>query len=601
MRSPTLSRTIVFSDAPRLAAQVSCILARPGCYLPVVDGPRMTRPDARAEVTRRNNAAARTRATQIILAGLAEASDAALVGQFPGNRVVRIETIADLKDISAGARGAGRPPLVWGRDRIGVGLLRALRENRVLEFEDVPSSLDVVQSKSGHLVVCEEGEDLSEVIAANYAYSLRAGLCLVPEIPREKSRELLERLYSLYDSAAVTSPTERLQEVKDSLLEICPSVTIPPQGSITFITREAPLGFAFPQSPSTHLFSYPDLGIAVVNGFAAEQANTRGVNIGVLVDPGTVEAPEILAATNILSERRTFVRGYSRGGADVRSISDMVESFPYDLLMFATHCGDASGHRWTYRFVDSESIERVLVVDIALGIGRADNPDEVELMQFIRFHSLDGVDWNDPQKAEKIYIGRAIIDWTDRFRKDDLEPEKKEHVSRVAGSAALKMFDNNYLAMPQQLAGQGTPIVITNACASWHELAARFLFGNARLYIGTLFPVGTTEAHDVIVQVLGKQYGKPLAHALWSAQNAVYGDGIRRPYVATGVYPQRLRTSDEDAPQRVIAKLSAAATDWRKRLAGYLAEKNEFAARKTEQTIAFCEREVSWMRNRWRR
>ncbi|EWS53018.1 hypothetical protein X551_04196 [Methylibium sp. T29] len=58
MDCPKLLRTLIVGDDPRLLAQVSCLLARRRHYLPVIDGPRMTRPDYLTEVTIRGNAAA---------------------------------------------------------------------------------------------------------------------------------------------------------------------------------------------------------------------------------------------------------------------------------------------------------------------------------------------------------------------------------------------------------------------------------------------------------------------------------------------------------------------------------------------------------------
>ena len=85
----------------------------------------------------------------------------------------------------------------------------------------------------------------------------------------------------------------------------------------------------------------------MVNGFAAEQPGSRGVQVAALVNPETTPAPEIDAAAKILAEQRLFVRGYQGSGADVTSISEMIELFPYDLLIIATRCGDVSGYRWT--------------------------------------------------------------------------------------------------------------------------------------------------------------------------------------------------------------------------------------------------------------
>ena len=89
----------------------------------------------------------------------------------------------------------------WGNDRIGVGLLKALRARKTLVFEDRPSPYEWVASKSKHMVVCEEGEVLSQVIAANYAFALNAGLFLIPEVDEDQAEDLLEGFYKLYDTS----------------------------------------------------------------------------------------------------------------------------------------------------------------------------------------------------------------------------------------------------------------------------------------------------------------------------------------------------------------------------------------------------------------
>lgn len=218
-------------------------------------------------------------------------------------------------------------------------------------------------------------------------------------------------------------------------------------------------------------------------------------------------------------------------------------------------------------------------------------------MEFTRFHELDGVLWDDPDRDEKVQVGSAIKDYTDRRRDDGFKPVRSEHIPRVLDSVALKMFDNNYLALPRSLAGKELPIIVNNACASWRELADRFTFAGARAYIGTLFPIATTEAHDVVIGALGKFFEKDLPHAFWSAQNRVYGDGVRRPYVVTGVYPQRLRVTHEDVPLRLYQSMKAELSHWRKRMARPKAP--GVSERGIEGILTFYEREVEEFGTRW--
>jgi hypothetical protein len=160
------------------------------------------------------------------------------------------------------------------------------------------------------------------------------------------------------------------------------------------------------------------------------------------------------------------------------------------------------------------------------------------------------------------------------------------------------MYDNNYISLPRPIADHKTPIVINNACSSWHRLAENYMFGNARAYIGTLFPVLGQEAHDVVVKLFNKHFGKPLAGALWSAQREMYRDSIRRPYIVTGVYPQRLRVMRGDVPRHIAARLLRALRQWK----AYLPNAGtgmERSSSNVQSVIQYYERELAYSRKRW--
>ncbi len=494
---------------------------------------------------------------------------------------------------------AGRPPIVWGNDRLGVGLLLALRAKTSIVFEDAPSPDVPAPTKSGHLVVCEAGNDLAQAVAANYAYALRAGLIIVPKISEADTERLLDTLYQPSEHDLSTSTA--LASAKAEFRRLCPEVAIPLGGSLTFFTRKLPLGLGFPEAPSTHIFTYPDAGLAVINGFAASQASRRGDNVALLIDPETTAAPEIEAAAKSLSKRGMFVRAYRGPAANVRDVSNAVELFPYNLVVFATHCGDAGGYRSTYEFNDAGGRPRKLVVDIALGIGRPDRDKRLSVTQFMRFHELDGVGWTDAEKKKALPVGTAIADFITLTREPpEIEPTVRTTIPRVIGSAAMKMHDNNYIPLPRSLADNETPFVLNNACVSWHELAGRFTFGGARAYIGTLIEVTEVEAQEVVTRLLGKHFDKMLPHAIWSAQNEIYGASVRRPYVMTGVYTQRLQPTQADTPNDIITKLTLAKRAWERHLA-HARKRND--ARTVENIAPIAEyyaNELVAMTARWR-
>jgi hypothetical protein len=584
---------MVITDDAQLAARMSCALAAPGQYVPILEGPRMTRSDREAEAIRLNNALGRGKAETVFLAGMPAETAAFLAANFAPRLRPMLRQIQSVKEIDHMHESRQKEPLQWGREHIGPGLLKALRARSDIHFNDGPSPRDPVASKASHLVACEEGNDIAQVIAANYAYALGAGLCLIPKVDETVRDELMEQFYAVYDKRYAPL-TELLGQLKREILALCGPLPIPVGGSITFVTSGLPFGFGVSNVPSTHIFSYPSMGISTLNGFAAEQPKEPGISFVCLVDPNKeTEAREIKAAERLLAPRGAFVRTYFNDGANVRDVGEMLEWLPYDLVVISTHCGDPDGHRWTYEYEDSEGRSRRLVVDIALSVGSTDEPNLLGVTLFQRFVSLDGVDWLDRKAKETLYVGTAINDFIrlTRDENNELKPALKERIDRVLGAAALKMSDHNLIILPKSLANGGAPIVINNACVSWHRLAETFSFCNARAYIGTLFPVTEAEAEEVVIKLLERHHDKPIAHALWASQREVSDGELRRPYVATGIYPQTLRVKRHEMG-RTIRRLEGGLRAHRRELA-QTAPENGKRRNAIAKAIAFHETQVA--------
>ena len=590
MKCPPIRKLAILSDDAELAARLSCVFNRPGYYLPILDGPRMTRPDGRGEAVRRNNAIAKAGVMRIALADLTAEQHDAMASLLPSKSILTITA----NELDEALRERPAPSVLkWGRNNIGVGLLTALREKQLLEFTDGEETRNAELKGRQHLVVCEAGEPLSEVIAANYAFALDADLLIIPEVDKGTAEDLTEELYSLYDLRG-QSATDSLVQLAKRVRELCPGVVLP-NGGITFFTSHIPYGFGFPEVPSTHLELYPDLGGSVLNGLAAGNADTTGIRCAVLVDPGKTESAEVQAVARSLAKRSVFVRGYPWKTANVRDITNTVELFPYDFLLFATHCGDADGYRFTYEFNDASGRPRRLVVDTAIGVAQTDDPNMLNVVQFERFHELDGVSWSDPKKSEKIEVGTAIKDFVELHHAKELEPSERELIPRVLGSAALKMADHNYIAMPRELADHGSPVIFNNACASWHQLSGRFMFAGARAYIGTLFPVTGAEAAQVAEFFVEHDEAMPLAEALWRAQNETYDQSqMRRPYVMTGVYPQNLNVFHDDVPSYIRRRLESALNRWNEHASQSDTEKKAVA-----EIRRYYQFEIEWFKQKW--
>ena len=567
MKCPLISKVAIITDDAELAARLSCVWNKFGYYLPVLDGPRMKRPDGPDEAVRRNNAIARANIKKVALVDLSSEQEQAMTKILPSNCIQTINATTlsatitylekKLKKVST------RSTLAWGKSNIGIGLLKAMRNNQLLEINNDGKVETAELNEKKHLVVCEAGKPLSEIIAANYAYSLDADFIIIPEVNRDIAERITEDLYSI-DEQQDQSFTDNFIQISGIIKQLCPNVVPLKNENITFFTSHIPYGLAFPEVPSTHLNIYPDLGVTVLNGFASGNSKSTGVRSAVLVDPGESQALEIKPIIETLVKHKIFVRGYPSERANVRDITNTVQFFPYDFLYFATHCGDVEGYRDTYEFKDASGKNRRLVVDTAVSFDLTGNHDKVKIVEFRRFHELDGISWSDPDKSKKMVVGTAINDFDKLVEEKKLEPAHREKISRVLGSSVLEMYDDNYIPMLRQLAGNGTPVIFNNSCSSWHELSNRFMFAGSRAYIGTLFPVHGFEAAPVAEFFVEHQEDTTLAESLWRSQNETYGSQSRRPYIIMGVYPQNLRVFVDNTPSYIQKQMENQLKHWEK-------------------------------------
>lgn len=118
MDCPKLLRTLLIGDNPRLLAQVSCLLARKRYYLPVIDGPRITRPDYRAELSIRGNAAASMKAETVVFVGLSDETCSLFSRQIPASLSKRIDSVDEAEKLRGLMRATKGQVLSWGYDKL---------------------------------------------------------------------------------------------------------------------------------------------------------------------------------------------------------------------------------------------------------------------------------------------------------------------------------------------------------------------------------------------------------------------------------------------------------------------------------------------------
>ena len=131
---PTFDSIAIVGDQAKLVAEIASLFSRQRRYLPILDGPRMSRSDWSNEVIRRTNVLSKCRCRRVILADLSTDSETYLSQQ---NADGLFTSVHDFSEAVTTLKGWVKVPserLIWGNDNLGVGLLLARRSRQYLQI-----------------------------------------------------------------------------------------------------------------------------------------------------------------------------------------------------------------------------------------------------------------------------------------------------------------------------------------------------------------------------------------------------------------------------------------------------------------------------------
>jgi len=588
---PRLNKFLCIANDPILAAMISSCHNEQGEYFSVLEAPRIAGYYGEAETIRCNNTVVKMRPEKVIFAGLQPEQKQALKAYIPARMIIEIDQAEDIDKHIGKLMNIPKKELVWPLKEAAAGLFLAKSQKKRLRLTSdstASCSSEQVLGEGTHVVICEVRDDVVPVIAANYAYSIDAKFTLIPEPTDLEVRKIEDQFYNLYATELEISIAERSKSLRDEIKEKLKHFTVGMESCITFITKGIPYGFVFPEVPSSHLISYPTLGLLLNSSIRCELEN-QGVRVALLVDPGFYPESEVKQVAEFFRRNRVWSGLLFGDSAKVFNVGQFMDFLPYDFLMISAHAGEISGRRAKLRLRDKKGTEHELIVDIAAGFGLIPGKEKVDVHQLTRFVSIDGVDWEDTDKKKEIDGLSDILQ--DLFEKKPSEWDLTYYadIARVRHSMALKMTDHYLLAKPTSLANTGEPIVLNNACCSWYEMAARFIFSGARTYIGTLYDVTSVEAAQVATSFIIKHQGEPSAFALWQVQNEVYGDSARRPYILIGPHFTTIKpTTIPNAKRYLLDKLREGYIAWntkKEKIQGDPKQKEELE--KYDETVKF--------------
>lgn len=567
------TEALCIAGNPTIGAVISSFFNEPTEYFCLLEPPRMSRPDYSNEVVRRNNVVARLQPNRIILAALEKKTLLAFQKYFSPKITIIIDSIGQVENkLSEIKTIYFQGAITCNLKEMAHGLLLAKRLKMRLTVDCSAPSLDKEFRQFlpifGHQIVVEDSDDFAPIIAANYAFSLNADLKLLPGVTRRDVDKVYDELLDrrVFRTSSRGTRAETSLRERSAKYQVQVSTTGP--DFITFVTHGIPYGYFFPGIPSTHLFSYPDLGLNIFAGIYYS-SRVKATRSAVVIDPGYFQNSECNFIKQDLQAKGILVKSLEGDQAGVYNVRNHIQYYPYDLLYICAHAGEMKGQRLKIRFEDRRGQYHVIVIDHAAGLGPTGEGSggdaKVEVLDFSRFVELDGIDWDDEKGKKSIAVSEIMQDFT---KIPPLQWEVIENIDipYVKDCVALQLTDHFCLALFHVVADHEYPIVFNNACVSFFNFSGVFLFAGARAYIGTLTPVNNTIAKTIAQEVFKNLTNeKPLAVLLWEVQRRMCPDPQDRSYIHVGCHFTNILRPDKDVTFDLKSRLSIALERWTKK------------------------------------
>lgn len=493
----------------------------------------------------------------LILAGLTD-NQKSYLSFLDDYNVIEICTIEEV-DIFLGSIVQKENSVLCSKEDILKGLYNASKDNAVIKIDDNAPKIVFGNSDSTGLIVIENIEKVSTVIAVNYAMASSADIAIVEplDITARGIKNLIEKWQdgdiNAYNdlSAAIYS---RVEDINFMLYSYS-----------TFFTIGAPYSLVLNNIiPFSHVHFYLNPDFLIFNSFYFE--SHERTNAAVVFSPKEFKDEEIDHVIEIMQKNNYFVKELLSKEATVYQIDNHVKEFPFDLLHVCSHGGEAWGYSVKKEFTDRKGDVHVIEYDEVVSFA----PSAIELLIPVTIKMLprlfNGIVWGSTEFVSKKFPHYIFTDMHKELKSVEAKDRKRKEI--IPYSSTIKCSDFHYQGMFNILAAFHSPIIFNNTCWSWSDIANSFLEVGARFYIGTLWEVDNMIAKSTAELFYNKISDETIVNSLYNSLAYTKGNKNENIYIMWGLPFTTLRAdmSIKSSKKHVAELMLNSLSIWRSKI-----------------------------------
>ncbi|KGO93183.1 hypothetical protein [Flavobacterium subsaxonicum] len=436
------------------------------------------------------------------------------------------------------------------------GLHVALNKGMALKIEENSLTPTYENAFDSGLIVIENIQKTSCVIAVNYAFNISADVMIIsePSLNIREIKDLIER-WRKGDGNAYN-------DLSVALYKSFEDVDFTNYRYSTFFTVGAPYALIL---KNLILFTHVHLRLKcdffIFNCIHFETKEMT--NSAIVFSPLEFKDEETEYIINILQQRNYYVKELIGKQASVYQINNHVKEFPFDLLHICSHGGEISGYSVSKQFTDRDGNQHSVEFDEVVSFAPSHNEELIPVTVKVLPRRFNDLVWGSEAMKANNYPHHVFVDMYQAI--NDVQKSERIKKAIVPNSCAIKCVDFYYQAVFDSIALMRSPFVFNNTCWSWIDIADSFLAGGSRAYIGTLWQIDNAIAKEVAEQFYERVFDDTILSALYKSIECTKATNNQDIYIIWGLHFSTLTTNPviENPKLNVARRLLNSLSDWK--------------------------------------
>ena len=452
-------------------------------------------------------------------------------------------------------------------NQIYEGLQLASAAGKAISIDESAKVIEIIKRNKGGLIVVENDNSISTVIATNYAISINADIEIVEPFELHE-KEFLE-LIELWRKEVENGEEEKsLKELKALIYDKINHINFLNYDFVTFFTIGAPYSLIIENIiPTTYVGLKLNPDLFIFNNICFQ--DNFIIDSAIVFSPRFFSIEETDFVINKLKENHYDVNELIKEDATSHNLDYYVKELPFNILHLCSHGNQSEGSLIEERYVDQYGNEHIFEYFLTLSL--APDPDKksekgeplIKVSTKIFPKKLNGFSFRTKEFKEQNYPSSIFP------KMFTTVPVKENQISSkrttIENSHEIACYRFSHLGLFSHLAAGHSPLIFNNTCWSAYDIKNHLIAVRARAYIGTLWNINNSVAFKSAESFYNALFDKTILQALQDSMAHSKKTKDQNIYIFYGLHFTKLKkvSSIADSKKDVTIRLLQSLDTWK--------------------------------------